>query len=311
MIRRKAKEVELLGFCYLSKVIEQIKYEFHNWGERALASSPQIIIGLVFLLFFTLLGSLVKRLFLNRFSKRFSDQLLAKFLGNLFFWVFVVIGIGIFLNQIGLGKAAAGIVAGAGVMAFILGFAFKDIGENLLAGIMLAFSRPFDIGDTIEVNGFTGNVNALNLRNTQLRTFNGRDIFIPNADMIKNVIINFTRDGLLRHDFIVGIDYNESITEVSRLIDKTLKGIKEIVHKEPLQPFVAIQEFASSTINLKIHFWINSLDFVGSSVLLKSKVMQEVIETLNHAEISMPADIREHKLYQEDKAIPIELKKQH
>ncbi|MEQ8910435.1 MAG: mechanosensitive ion channel [Vicingaceae bacterium] len=289
-------------------MIEQIKNEFQNWGESAIAASPQILIGLVFLIFFTLLGSLIKRLFLNRFSKRFSDQLLAKFLGNLLFWVFVVIGVGLFLNQIGLGKAAAGLLAGAGVMAFILGFAFKDIGENLLAGVMLAFSRPFDIGDTVEVNGFTGNVSALNLRNTQLRTFNGRDIFIPNADMIKNVIINFTKDGLLRHDFIVGIDYSESIGKVSSLIDNCLKENQDIVHKEPLQPFIAIQDFGSSTLNLKVHFWINSLDFVGSTVQLKSRVMQEVMEALSQANINMPADIREHKLYQEEKAIPVELK---
>lgn len=289
-------------------MIEQIQKEFQSWGESALASSPQLIIGLFFLLLFSGIGSLVKRLFLNRFSKRFSDQLLAKFLGNLLFWVFVVIGIGFFLNQIGLGKAAAGILAGAGVMAFILGFAFKDIGENLLAGIMLAFSRPFDIGDTIEVNGFVGNVSALNLRNTQLRTFNGRDIFIPNADMIKNVIINFTKDGLLRHDFVVGIDYNESIADATKLIDDCLKDIQDIAHKAPLKPFIAIDEFASSTINLRVYFWINSLDFVGSTILLKSRVMKEVIETLTREGVSMPGEIQEHKLYQEDKAIPIELK---
>ena len=290
-------------------MIEQLKNELVLWGNKVIASSPQIIIGLIFLILFTLLGSLIRKLFLNRFSKRFSDQLLAKFLGNLLFWVFVVIGFFFFLDQIGLGKAAAGLLAGAGVMAFILGFAFKDIGENLLSGIMLAFSRPFDIGDTIEVNGFTGNVDALNLRNTQLRTFNGRDIFIPNADMIKNVIVNYTRDGLLRHDFIVGIDYNEPIAEVCKRIDNCLKDIDEIIHSKPLEPFIVIHEFATSTINLKVHFWINSLDFVGSSVLLKSRVMKEVIETLNQAGVSMPADIHEHKLYQEDKAIPIEFKK--
>jgi small-conductance mechanosensitive channel len=290
-------------------MIEQIKNEFQTWGEGALASSPKIIIGVLFLLFFSLIGNLVKRLFINRFSKRFSDQLLAKFLGNLLFWVFVLIGIGFFLNQIGLGKAAAGLLAGAGVTAIILGFAFKDIGENLLSGVMLAFSRPFDIGDVIEINGFTGTVTALNLRNTQLRTFNGRDIFIPNADMIKNVIINYTRDGLLRHDFMVGIDYNESIPKVTKLIDEAVSRIKEIVHKEPLLPFIAIQDFGSSTLNLKVHFWINSFDFMGSTVLLKSRVMKEVIESLSQAGINMPADIREHKLYQEDKAIPINLKK--
>jgi small conductance mechanosensitive channel len=66
-----------------------------------------------------------------------------------------------FLNKIGLGDAVAGLLAGAGVTAIIVGFAFKDIGENLLAGIMLAFNRPFNIGNVVEIDGFVGTVKAL------------------------------------------------------------------------------------------------------------------------------------------------------
>tara|TARA_B110000046_G_scaffold47958_1_gene53064 strand:+ start:43216 stop:43455 length:240 start_codon:yes stop_codon:yes gene_type:complete len=68
-------------------------------------------------------------------------------------------------------------LAGAGVTAILLGFAFKDIGENLLAGIMLAFNRPFTIGNVIELDGFLVTGKALQLRSTHLRTFDGRDIY--------------------------------------------------------------------------------------------------------------------------------------
>ena len=259
--------------------------------------------------FFTLLGKFLQRFFVKRFGAKTEDSLLTNFLGRILFWVFVSIGISIFLNQVGLSGAVSGLLAGAGVTAIVLGFAFKDIGENLLAGIMLAFNRPFNIGNVIEIDGFVGTVKALQLRSTHLRTFDGRDIYIPNSSLIKNPLINYTQDGLLRHDFVVGLDYGESIKNVMDEIDSALANIKEIVHAEGLEPFVTIAEFATSTINLKIHFWINSKDFIGSTVVLKSEVMRKVMVALIEKDFGMPADILELKIYQDGQPIPISLKK--
>ncbi len=115
---------------------------------------------------------------------------------------------------------------------------------------------------------------------------------------------------MLRHDFIVGLDYGESIKEVMDEIDYTLTNVDEILHAKELEPFVTIAEFATITINLKIHFWINSKDFVGSTLVLKSKVMRKVVVALIAKGVEMPADILELKIYQEGKPIPIFLKKE-
>ena len=100
----------------------------------------------------------------------------------------------------------------------------------------------------------------LSIKHTHIGTFNGRDIYTPNATMLKSQLINYTQDGLLRHYFTVGLDYGESIPKVMEVISKTLANIKEIDHADELDPIVTIDEFATSTINLKIHFWINSKD---------------------------------------------------
>ena len=294
---------------YLSSTIERIQQEFAEWWESILEISPSIILGAILFTFFVFAGKFAQRLFVQRFDKRSDDKLLSNFLGKILFWIFVTIGASIFLNKVGLSGAVSGLLAGAGVTAIVLGFAFKDIGENLLAGIMLAFNRPFNIGNVIEIDGFVGTVKNLQLRSTHLRTFNGRDIYIPSSSLIKNPLINYTQDGLLRHDFVIGLDYNESIKEVMEEIDSTLKSISEIVHSEELAPLVTIDEFATSTINIKIHFWINSIDFIGSTIVLKSEVMRKVIASLLKKNVGMPADILELKIYQEDKPIPITLKK--
>jgi small-conductance mechanosensitive channel len=289
-------------------MIERIQQEFGEWWDGMLEISPSIFFGTALLILFIILGNFAKKVFIKRFGSRTDDLLLTNFLGKILFWIFVIIGISFFLKKIGLGGAVSGLLAGAGVTAIVLGFAFKDIGENLLAGIMLAFNRPFNIGNVIEIDSFVGTVKALQLRSTHIRTFNGRDIYIPNSSLIKNPLINYTQDGLLRHDFVVGLDYGESIQDVMHVINSTLENVKEIVHAEGLAPFVTISEFATSTINLKIHFWINTKDFLGSTTVLKSEVMRQIISALIAKDFGMPADILELKIYQEGRPIPIQIK---
>ncbi|MEJ2006305.1 MAG: mechanosensitive ion channel [Cyclobacteriaceae bacterium] len=246
----------------------------------------------------------------KRLTHYSDDMLLVNFVSRAISLVFLLFAVYIFLNRVGLGDAAGGILAGAGVSALILGFAFKDIGENFIAGFFLAFSRPFGIGDIIEVLGNSGTVKSMDFRNTHIRTFTGRDIFLPNALIIKNPLINYTRDGLLRHDFLIGLDYDDDISAAITAIMEELQENKNIVHDGDLSPFVVIQEFSTSTINLKIHFWINTHDFLGSMTVLKSKIMAKVYFRLKKDGFYMPADIVELKIYQEGNPIPLIIKKE-
>ena len=81
------------------------------------------------------------------------------------------------MQTMGLNGVAKGLLAGAGLSAFIFGFAFKDIAENFLGGLILAFNRPFSLNDTIQIRDFTGHVKALNFRTTHIKTFDEKDVF--------------------------------------------------------------------------------------------------------------------------------------
>lgn len=291
----------------MNLILEQFKAELLLWWDAIIEQSPYVLIGILFLIVFLFIGRFLKSFFIRKFSARLNDPLLTSFLGNLLLWIFIIIGLVILLDYIGLAKAAMGMLAGAGITAVILGFAFKDLGENLLSGIMLAFSRPFSIGDILEIDNYVGEAKALNLRNTHIRTFNGRDIYIPNSIMIKQPLTNYTKDGLLRHDFIMGIDYSEPLSEILALINQTLSKEPNILQKGELEPFVAIDEFASSTINLKIHFWINSRDFVGSTIKQKTGVMESIVKALLSAGFNLPAQVIDLKIYNEDQPIPIKV----
>jgi small-conductance mechanosensitive channel len=185
----------------------------------------------------------------------------------------VIIGVITSLYIIGFGNAANKFVAGAGISAIIIGFAFKDIGENFLAGIMLAFSRPFSIRDSVECAGMKGLVIKLTLRYTHIRSEDGRDIYMPNAMIVKNPLINYTRDGLIRLDFILDICDEENISDAQELITKSLIS-QDWILKEPA-PSVVIESMADQHIQLKTMFWIDTFSTKKNADLVKSEVMHQ------------------------------------
>jgi small conductance mechanosensitive channel len=284
---------------------EKIQVAFQDFWESIVIRTPDILVGLILFLTFLFLGIVLRRLIRQRLVKQVNDPLLVNFIGRIVFLVFFVLGAIVLLGQIGLTEAAGGVLAGAGVGALILGFAFKDIGENFIAGFLLAISRPFGTGDVIQIDSFTGTVKELKFRITHIRTFDGRDIYIPNATMVKTALINFTRDGLLRHDFIIGLDYGDDIASAIKSILNQLSQLPNIVKTPDLAPFVIINKFNVSTIDLQIHFWINSKDFLGSVTVLKTQVMHEVLKRLKKEGYNMPADIIELKIYQDGHPIPV------
>jgi small conductance mechanosensitive channel len=117
------------------------------------------------------------------------------------------------LYLLGLNSFTNKVLAGAGLLAFVIGFALKDIGENFLAGIILAFKSPFKLDDLIEVNNIIGFVKDINIRETHIKTPDGKDVFLPNSIILKNPMFNYTIDGFLRYEFVVGIAYENNSTE--------------------------------------------------------------------------------------------------
>lgn len=275
--------------------------------DQLIEKFPSLFWGLLSFVFFIFLGIFLSWVAKNRLKRRVDDMLLVNFVGRTILILFILLGIVFFLNAIGLGTAAGSLLAGAGVSAIILGFAFKDIGENFIAGFFLAFSRPFSIGDLIEVEGVKGTVRAMNFRTTHIRTFDGQDIFLPNAMLVKNPLSNYTRDGLLRHKFVLGIDYGDNIGKAMRIVISALRKMEELEQVQGLEPFVMIENFGTSTVNLGIYYWINSDKQKRSVITLKNEAMALGLTALTDAGFSLPADIVELKIYQEGQPIPLRM----
>jgi len=180
-------------------------------------------------------------------------------------------------------------LAGLGILGFTLGFALQDVMKNFAAGIILLLQQPFHVGESIGVKEYDGTVSQIDLRTTEMKTFDGRIVILPNADVLANPIINYTRADRRRVDLPVGIPY-ETDTEMARkAVLEALESIPGVV-TEPAA-MVGFSSFGDSTLQLSTFFWI---DMTRTNPLVaKDEALTRIKATLESKGIhnSLPAQI--------------------
>ena len=268
------------------------------------------IITVLFLVVGFIIVNFIKRRVKLRLVKKSPNHITANFISQIIAFILKSILIFSALYMLGLSSFSNKILAGAGLLTFVIGFALKDIGENFLAGIVLAFKSPFRLNDLIEVNGIIGHVKDISIRETLVKTPDGKDVFLPNSIIIKNPLFNYTLDGFLRYEFIVGIAYENSPTKAFEIIDNTLKKIEGVL-KGDRKPIISIDELATNTINLKVLFWINTFKSTKRSVhySVRSEVMDKVLAALISEGFSLPASIVELKNYDLSNSLKVNFEK--
>jgi len=237
---------------FLQDIFKHIKGYYFSLVDLA----PKILLAVVIVLISWFIAVRVKIFANNRLKTKMHDPLLALFIANLFKAIFIAIGLLFMLRVIGLTGVAQSVLAGAGISAFVIGFALKDIGENFLAGILLAFKRPFSVGDIIETNGVKGKVVALNLRDTQIKS-DSKDIYIPNALLIKNALTNFNSGGYLLQDFTIGLEYGSDYKKAIEIITEIMKTDSVIVDKEYSNSAV-VSGITANIIQINIRYWVKT-----------------------------------------------------
>lgn len=292
----------------MQSTTEIIEQSLNLYYYRFLQILPRIALAILVIILGVLLAQLLTNFYKRRFQQKSEDPLMAKFLAQAIKIILIIIAIIIALQVAGLDGVATGLLTAVGGGAIILGFAFQDIGKNFLAGIILAFNRPFSINDTIKIDNIFGKVKELSFRYSHIKTFDGRDIYIPNSDVLTKPVENYTADGFFRVDFIVGIGYEDNISEAKKVIQEILDKNTEIVRDKDHENFVIEDELAASTVNLKVFFWVDTKDYRRASRVLRGLVIREVKEVLLEKGFNLPADIKEIKIYGSEDAIPIKFR---
>ncbi|MFC2995452.1 mechanosensitive ion channel family protein [Acinetobacter sichuanensis] len=255
---------------------------------------PYLCIALVVLLIFWVLSKIfklfVRKTLENRSYTRQNLVLVLNRVGSTFiiffgFLIAMVIAIpgftpGQLMSALGIGSVA-------------IGFAFKDIFQNMLSGILILLGEPFKIGDDIIVNNMEGTVEDIQIRATFLRSPDGRRIVIPNATVYTSAVTVNTAYPRRRCEFIVGIGYEDNVQAAKDIILKILDRDQTILSQPSFS--VNVTALADFSINLKVQWWVNTSETSTSASI--SQVQEEVIESFAEHNISIPYPVQEVKVY--------------
>jgi small conductance mechanosensitive channel len=262
----------------MEEFLKDLLKNLESYYNNLVAVTPKLLLAVIVIVLVWFIAARVRLFADKRLKKRMHDPLLATFIANLLKALLIIAGIFLMFRIIGLTSIASSMLAGAGISAFVIGFALKDIGENFLAGILLAFKRPFTVGDIIESNGVKGKVMALNLRDTQVKS-DGKDIFIPNALLIKSTLINYNRGGYLLQEFTIGLEYGSDYHKAIELVERIISDQKEIdIHG--YENIVVISGINGTAPQLNIRYWVKTDNLIADG-RIRSEVLTKVLGTLH------------------------------
>jgi small-conductance mechanosensitive channel len=258
-------------------------------ARRSVASLPLLALAIVVLPLAWLIAAAVRRLARRALRHTTRSAFLADILARVIAAPVLILGVYIVLQTAGLTQLALSLLGGAGVIGIVIGFAFRDIAENFLASLLLSLRTPFRKGDFIDVGGSMGLVQSMDTRSTLLLSVEGNHITIPNADVFKSRIVNYSTAPARRDTLDVGVGYDVTLAEAQTLILGVLEA-HEGVSKNPA-PMVLVDSLGSSTVNLRAYYWYDGKAF--SPFKLKSALMRLTKGALLEAGVSMPDDARE------------------
>ncbi|RPE81797.1 mechanosensitive ion channel family protein [Vulcaniibacterium tengchongense] len=221
---------------------------------RLVAALPLLVVALAVVLLAAWLGRRVGgRVRLRHLRHR--NPYLDSLVGRLAQWAIVFTGILLALDLLGATTLVGAALGSAGVLGLALGFAFKDIAENYVAGVLLGLRQPFSPGDHVQIENREGKVVALTSRVTVLMTLDGNQLALPNALVFKSVVLNYTQNPHRRFDFAVGVPLDRSVHEAQ---ERALAAIARVpgVLADPA-PSWQIDEYAADRIVLRFFGWVD------------------------------------------------------
>lgn len=199
----------------------------------------------------------------------------------------LIFGTVIALQQVGFNLTA--FLTGLGVVGFTIGFALQDVSKNFVSGLILILQQPFDIGDAIKVTDYGGTIIAIDLRSTEIHTWDGQVVIIPNSDFLTNPITNYSRASRRRVDLGIGVSYASDLEQVRKIALESLVSVSGVLENPP--PKVQYEEFGASTVNLTIYFWIDTLQ--TDPFTAKDRSLVAVKEAFDRNKIEMPFPTRQ------------------
>ena len=254
-----------------------------SWLDTSIRLLPNIIVALVVMAVFYGLGVAVSRLIQNRAQRRDRENL-GDVLGGFVKWAILLLGFLLAATIVLPSLKPGDLIAGLGVSSVAIGFAFKDILQNWLAGLLLLLRQPFHNNDQIEVKGYEGTVERIETRATIIRTYDGHRVVVPNSDIYTSAVLVKTAYEKRRSQYEVGIGYGDDIDRACDVIRAAVAGVPG-VEAEPGVDALP-WDLAASWVTIRVRWWTDSRR--ADVVKVRAGIIQAIKRGLDEAGIDLP-----------------------
>jgi small-conductance mechanosensitive channel len=246
---------------------------------------PRLILAAIVVVFFYFLSWLVKKIVRRTTSMDSSNRTLRMAMGRIVQAAVIIIGALVAFAAAFPGFTPANLISALGVGGIAIGFAFKDIFENFLAGILILVTRPFRIGDQIIYDRYEGTVEEIHTRATWLKTYDGRRIIIPNSELFKNSVTVNTAFETRRLEYDFKLAAGEDIEKAKEVLSRVMDESKDVL-KDPKCDIVVIS-FDQSAITLRARWWSRSRlsDVLGA----QDRVLSSARDALAQSGVKLPS----------------------
>ncbi|WMC09783.1 mechanosensitive ion channel family protein [Oceanimonas pelagia] len=268
-----------------------------SWLDGAVRLVPNMVVALLVVVLFYGLATLARRL-VQTHARRRQRENLGEVLGGFVKWAMVLLGVLLAATIVIPSLKPGDLIAGLGVSSVAIGFAFKDILQNWLAGLLILLRQPFNIRDQIEVSGHHGTVERIETRATIIKTHDGRRIVIPNSDIYTHAVLVKTAYEQRRSQYDVGIGYGDDLGLACELLAQAVAQVEGVSREPGVQALP--WDLAASWVTIRVRWWTDSRQSAVTQT--HARVIGTIKRTLENAHIEMPGETRLCLLQRQDDA---------
>lgn len=239
----------------MNSTIKSLSSVFTDWKEAIIEKSPNFIFAIVILVLFIFLAKVARKVSLSISSKNINKHTdIARIVASIVYFLFLFSGVFLALQIAGLEKFLTHVLAGAGIIGIIAGFAFKDIASNIFAGLLLRIQAPYKHGDWVQIDEKYGVVVNVNWITTTIRTVEGQKVYIPNQLIYGGTFTNFSSFKKRRVVLRTGVSYGDDLELVRNVSIEEVKKFDFLLEKEGVDFYYT--DIGNSSYNFMLRFWI-------------------------------------------------------
>jgi len=258
----------------LQEVLKQL-------ADRFFQHLPGALTGIVIFLFFWGLARLASRLVRKLAERARSDESLRELLVPL--TRFAVLSVGVLMALDQMGFEVGSMIAGVGIAGLAIGLAAQETMANIFAGFTILWDQPYRLGDTVTMAGNQGQVSEIGLRSTRIRTFDQREVILPNREIIHQPIVNHSRSPAMRIDAPVLVSYAVTVDRVREVLLAAAR--RDLPVLESPEPQVVVTALGESGVAVELRVWVADPLAPASS---RFRLLEVAKRALDEAGIEIP-----------------------